>query len=98
VVTALMRPAVVSQYSGFSKIRTAPTSGGFLIISKMSLFSRFLSFRISGPLDACGTENLSLSEFGFLLSAPFLLYVFPSPGDGRRTDSIFSLISVVGSV
>jgi len=33
VVTALMRPAVVSNNSGFSKIRTAPTSGGFLIIS-----------------------------------------------------------------
>jgi len=43
VVTALMRPAVESQNLGFAKIRTAPTSGGFLIISKMSLFSRFLS-------------------------------------------------------
>jgi len=46
VVNALMRPAVESQNSGFSKIRTAPTSGGFLIISKMSSFSRFLSFSI----------------------------------------------------
>jgi len=69
VVAALMRPAVVSQNLGFSKIRTAPTSGGFLNISKMSLFSRFLSFRVSGSLDACGTQNLSLSSFGCLLSA-----------------------------
>ena len=69
VVAALMRPAVVSQDSGLSNIRTAPTPGGFLNISKMSLFSRFLSFRVSGSLDACGTENLSLSSFGCLLSA-----------------------------
>jgi len=40
VVTAWVGPIVVSQSSGFSKIRTAPTSGRFLINSKMSSFSR----------------------------------------------------------
>jgi len=69
VVTALMRPAVVSQNLGFSTIRTTPISGGFLIISKMSSFSRSLSFRFSGSLDACGTEKFSLSGFGCFLSA-----------------------------
>ena len=68
VVTALMRPVVVSQNSGFSKMRTAPTSGGFLIISKMSLCSRFLSIKVLGSLDACMTENLSLSGFCCFLS------------------------------
>jgi len=68
VVTALMRLVVVSQNSRFSKIWTAPTSGGFLIISKMSSFSRFLSIKVSGSLDACGTENLSLSIFCCFLS------------------------------
>ena len=63
VVTALMRPAVVSQNSSFSKIRTTPSSGEFLIISKMSSFSRSLYFKFLGSLDACGTENLSLSGF-----------------------------------
>ena len=142
VVTACVRPAVESQDSGFSEIRTAPTSGGmwhhlrarsdkiklrvlhpgisahhtvdilrglpegsrlsptlfggFLIISKMSSFSRFLSFRIAGSLDVCGTENLSLSGFRFLISS------CSSPGCSPphvwRIDSIFSLICVVGSV
>ena len=69
VVTAWVRPVVESQNSGFSKIRTAPTSGGFLIISKISSFSRFLSLRIPGSLDACGTENLSLSGFRFFISS-----------------------------
>jgi len=52
VVTALMRHVVVSQNSGFSKIQTTHTSGGFLIISKMSSFPRFLSIKVSGSLDA----------------------------------------------
>jgi len=69
VVTAWIRPSVESLNSGFSKIQTAPISGGFLIISKMSSFSRFLSLRIPGSLDACGTENLSLSGFSFLISS-----------------------------
>jgi len=58
-VIAWIRPVVESQNLG------APTSGGFLIISKMSSCSRFLSLRIPGSLDACGTENLSLSGFSF---------------------------------
>ena len=69
VVTTFMRLAVVSQNSGYSKIRTTPVSGGFLIISKMSSFSRSLYIRFWGSLDARGTEKLSLSGFGCFLSA-----------------------------
>ena len=43
VVIAMVGPMVESQDSGCSKIRTAPTSGGFLINSKMSSFSKFTS-------------------------------------------------------
>jgi len=78
VVTACVRPAVESQDSGFSKIRTAPTSGGFLIISKMSSFSSLLSFRIAGSLDACGTEPFSLWVLFFHIIL-FLPGVFPPP-------------------
>ena len=58
----------VSQSSGCSKIRTAPISGGFLIDSTISSFSRFLSLRIIGSLAAWGTENLFLSGESFILS------------------------------
>ena len=68
VVVAMVGPMVESQDSGCSKIRTAPTSGGFLISSKMSSFSKLTSCRILGSLDACGTENLSLSGFGLVLA------------------------------
>ena len=63
VVTALVRPLVVSQNSRFSKIQTTPISGGFLMRSKMSSCTRFLSSNISGCLDVWGTENLSLPGF-----------------------------------
>ena len=43
VVIAMVGPMVESQDSGCSKIRTAPTSGGFLIISKISSLSKFTS-------------------------------------------------------
>ena len=95
VVTACVRPPVESQDSSFSKIRTAHTSGGLLIISKMSSFSRLLSFRIAGSLDARGTENISLSSCYLIssCSSPWC-----SPPHVWRIDSIFSLICVVGSV
>ena len=42
VVVAMVWPSVESQVSGCSKIRTAPTSGGFLISSKMSSVSKLM--------------------------------------------------------
>ena len=45
------------------KIQTTPISGGFLMRSKMSSCTRFLSSNISGCLDVWGTENLSLPGF-----------------------------------
>jgi len=63
VVTALVRPVVVSRNSGFSKIL-----GGLLTMSKMSSSPRFLSTKVSGSLDVWGTENLSLSSFCCCLS------------------------------
>ena len=96
VVTALMRPAAVSRNAGFSKILTTPISGGFLIISQMSSFSGSLSCRLSGSLDACGTENLSLSGFGCFLSA--CCSSGCPPHQEYRIDSTLFLISVVGSV
>jgi len=80
VVTAWVRPIVESQNSGFSKIRTAPTSGGFLIISKMSSFSRFLSLRILGFLDVAPRTFLSLGSV--FLSRPVLPWVVPPPRCG----------------
>jgi len=68
-VTALMRPLVVSQNSVFSKIRTTPISGEFLMMLKMSSNPRFLSTNVSGSLDAWGTENHSLSSFCCFLSS-----------------------------
>jgi len=96
VVTAWVRPIVESQNSGFSTIRIAPTSGGFVIISKMSSFSKFMSLRILGSLDACGTENLSLSGFSFATSS-CASSGCSSPHVWRMV-SIFSLICAVGSV
>ena len=46
VVTAWVGPMDVSHSSGCSKIRTATISGGFLINSNMSSFSRFLSLEV----------------------------------------------------
>jgi len=85
VVTALVRPLVVSQNAGFSNIRTTAVPGGFRMMSKMSSFPRFLSTNVSGSLDMWGTENLSL--YGcFSIYTPHVC----------RSDSIFSLISEVG--
>ena len=87
---------VESQSSGCSKIRTAPTSGGFLINSKISSFSRFMSLWILGSLDACGTENLSLSGIDLVISSCSDSGC-SSPQIWRMV-SIFPLICVVGSV
>jgi len=82
--------------AGCSKIRTAPISGGFLINSNMSSFSRFLSLRIFGSLAACGTENLSLSGVTFVIS--FCSFSGCSSPQVWRMVSIFPLICAVGSV
>jgi len=96
VVTAWVRSMVESQSSGCSKIRIAPTSGGFLINSKKSSFSRFMSLRILGSLDACGTENLSLSGINFVISSCSVSGCSSPQMWGMV--SIFPLICAVGSV
>ena len=68
------------------EIRTAPISGGCLISSNMSSFSRFLSLRTCGSLAAWGTENLSLSGEGcyFYNLGCFGLFLPPGMEDGRH--------------